>query len=85
MDLLVGDVLVVLGGDEEGVHALRDHGAALLLVLHRHLRLAVRPQPRHCAVLAHLRQPVAAQQLNERELDERRQKEPEEARAALCS
>ena len=54
VDLVVGDVGGVLGGDEDGVHADGRQGAALLLVLHRHLRLAVRPQPADCAILAHL-------------------------------
>lgn len=56
MDLVVGDILVVLGGDEDGVHAHGDHGATLLLVLHGHLGLPVGAQPRHAAVLAHLGQ-----------------------------
>uniref|UniRef100_A0A804N322 Uncharacterized protein n=1 Tax=Zea mays TaxID=4577 RepID=A0A804N322_MAIZE len=53
-DLVVGDGLVVLGGDEHGVHADGHHGAALVHVLHRHLGLAVGPQPGAGAVLAHL-------------------------------
>mmetsp|Transcript_718 Transcript_718/g.2130 ORF Transcript_718/g.2130 Transcript_718/m.2130 type:complete len:265 (+) Transcript_718:788-1582(+) len=56
VDLVVGDILVVLGGDEDGVHAHGDHGATLLLVLHGHLGLPVGAQPRHAAVLAHLGQ-----------------------------
>mmetsp|Transcript_2880 Transcript_2880/g.9377 ORF Transcript_2880/g.9377 Transcript_2880/m.9377 type:complete len:508 (+) Transcript_2880:268-1791(+) len=57
-DLLVGDGLVVLRGDEHGVDALRTHGAAFVLVLDRDLRLAVGADPRAGAVLAHLREPV---------------------------
>jgi hypothetical protein len=40
VDELVGDVGAVLGGDEDGVHALGHHGAALLLVLDGDLGLA---------------------------------------------
>lgn len=54
VDLVVGHVGGVLGGDQDGVHALGHHGAVVLLVLHSHLGLAVRPQPRHGAVLPHL-------------------------------
>lgn len=60
VDLVVGDVGRVLCGDEDGVHADGGQGAALLLVLHCHLGLAVWPQPADCAVLAHLR-PVTKQ------------------------
>lgn len=37
LDLVVGHVGVVLGGDEDGVHAQGHHGTALLLVLNGHL------------------------------------------------
>ena len=54
VDLVIGHVWGVLGGDEDGVHPLRHHGPIILLVLHCHLGLAVGPQPGHCAVLPHL-------------------------------
>ena len=54
MDLVVGDVWGVLGGDQDGVHADGGQHIALLLVLHGDLGLAIRPQPRHLPVLAHL-------------------------------
>ena len=55
VDLVVGDVGGVLGGDEDGVHADGNHGTPVLLVLYGHLRLAVWPQPWHAPVLPHLR------------------------------
>jgi len=55
VDLVVGDVLIVLGGDEDGVYTQGDHGAALLAVLNGHLGLAIGAQPWDGAVLAHLR------------------------------
>ena len=54
VDLVVGDVLIVLGGDEDGVNTQGDHGAALLAVLNSHLGLAIGTQPGDGAVLAHL-------------------------------
>lgn len=54
VDLIVGDLRRVLCGDEDGVNALRDHGTPVLLVLDGDLRLAVRSQPGHCAVLPYL-------------------------------
>ena len=54
VDLVVGDVRGVLGGDEDGVHALGDHGTVLLLVLHSHLGLPIGTQPGYLAVLPHL-------------------------------
>jgi len=59
LDLLVGDLVVVLGGDHDGVHAERGEGASHTLVLHSHLGLAVGAHPGAHAVLAHLRQLVA--------------------------
>uniref|UniRef100_J3KZC6 Uncharacterized protein n=1 Tax=Oryza brachyantha TaxID=4533 RepID=J3KZC6_ORYBR len=53
-DLVVGDGLVVLGGDEDGVDADGDPGAALVEVLDGDLGLAVGPEPRTGAVLADL-------------------------------
>jgi len=58
-DLVVRHRLVVLRGEQDRVHADRHHGAALVLVLDRHLRLAVRAQPRADSVLAHLRELVS--------------------------
>lgn len=55
VDLVIGDVGGVLRGDEDGVHADGNHCAAVLLVLNRHLRLAVWSQPWHAAILPHLR------------------------------
>ena len=60
VDLVVGHVRGVLGGDKDGVHALGDHGAVLLLVLHGDLGLAVRAQPGHLTVLPHLHAPSMA-------------------------
>ena len=48
-DLLQGDVRVVLGGDDHGVHPDR---AVVLVILHRDLALAVRPHVGHQAGLA---------------------------------
>jgi len=58
-DVIVGDVRRVLGGDEDGVHALGHHGAALVDVLAGHLGLAVGAHPRAGAVLADLGELVA--------------------------
>jgi hypothetical protein len=59
VDLVVGDVWGVLGGDEDGVHAQGDHGAALLFVFHRHLGLAVRSQPCDAPALPDLQSSIA--------------------------
>ena len=59
VDRLVAHVGAVLRADEHGVHAQRHDRAAVLLVLDRHLRLAVGAQPLARAVLAHLREAVA--------------------------
>ncbi|BAS71861.1 Os01g0323775, partial [Oryza sativa Japonica Group] len=53
-DLVVGDGLVVLGGDEDGVDADGDHGAGVVEVLNGDLGLAVGPEPGAGAVLADL-------------------------------
>mmetsp|Transcript_11903 Transcript_11903/g.24781 ORF Transcript_11903/g.24781 Transcript_11903/m.24781 type:complete len:221 (+) Transcript_11903:965-1627(+) len=55
-DLLVGDVLGVLGGDNDGVDALGDRNAVLKLVLTSDLGLSVGADPVAGAVLAHLGQ-----------------------------
>lgn len=49
----------MLCGDQDGVHPDGDHSSVLLLVLNSDLRLAIWPQPRHSAILAHLCQLVA--------------------------
>ena len=59
LDLLVGDLVVVLRGDHDGVHAQGRQRAAHGLVLHGHLRLAVGAHPGAGAVLAHLGELVA--------------------------
>lgn len=56
LDLVLGDLLVVLGGDDDGVHAHGDGAATLHAVLAGHLGLAVRAHPRADAVLADLSQ-----------------------------
>jgi hypothetical protein len=53
-DLFLGDILGVLGGDDDGVHADRDRAAVLELVLAGDLGLAVRSDPRADSVLADL-------------------------------
>mmetsp|Transcript_24886 Transcript_24886/g.41608 ORF Transcript_24886/g.41608 Transcript_24886/m.41608 type:complete len:398 (+) Transcript_24886:450-1643(+) len=58
-DLLVGDGLVVLGGDQDGVHTEGDHSATLVLVLAGHLGLAIGAHPGAGTVLADLSQAVA--------------------------
>ncbi len=50
-----GGLGVVLRGDQHGVHA---HRTVMFVVLDGHLRLAVRTQMGHDALLAHLGQPV---------------------------
>ena len=54
VDLVISHVWGVLGRDKDGVHALGHHGSVILLVLNGHLSLAIRPQPRHCAILPDL-------------------------------
>ena len=54
-DLFVGDVLRVLGGDDNGVDALGDWYSIDQLVLTRDLRLSTGANPVAGAVLAHLR------------------------------
>jgi len=53
-NLVIGDSLVMLGGDQDGVHTDGDHGAALIAVLDSDLGLAVRPDPGTGAILAYL-------------------------------
>ena len=59
LNVLVGDALVVLRGDDHGVHAHGDHGAVDLLVLDGDLGLAVGAEPSAGAVLADVRQALA--------------------------
>lgn len=61
MDLLVRDILAMLGGDQNGVYTDGGHNSALLGVLHSHLGLAIGPHPGGSPVLAHLSQPVYQQ------------------------
>jgi hypothetical protein len=56
LDLLLGDVLAVLGGDHDGVDADGDGAAVVHSVLAGHLGLAVGSHPRAGAVLADLGQ-----------------------------
>jgi len=56
LDLLLGDVLVVLGGDDDGVDADRHRAAVLKTVLAGDLGLTVRANPRADTVLADLSQ-----------------------------
>jgi hypothetical protein len=44
-DLLIADTIIVLGGDNDGVDAERDHGAVLLLVLDDNLSLTIGANP----------------------------------------
>ena len=53
LNLLVADAVGVLRGDEDSVDALGDRDAIDFLVLDGDLRLAVRPNPGHDALLAH--------------------------------
>lgn len=58
LDLVVGDIGVVLSGDEDGVHAEGNDGTAFLLVLDGDLGLTVGAEPGAGAVLAHFRETV---------------------------
>lgn len=51
-DLLGGDRLVVLSGDDDSVNTERNNGTAIVLVLHGDLGLGVRSEPRDGAVAA---------------------------------
>lgn len=53
-ELLGGDVLGVLGRDDNGVNAERDNGTAVVLILNGNLGLGVRAQPGEGAVVAGL-------------------------------
>ncbi|DAZ98358.1 TPA: hypothetical protein N0F65_000677 [Lagenidium giganteum] len=55
-DLLVADFIVVLGRDDDSVHALWHHAAIFFLVLDGDLGLAIRADPVESAVLAHFSQ-----------------------------
>ncbi|KAJ6807154.1 uncharacterized protein M6B38_129025 [Iris pallida] len=56
-DLVIGDGLVVLGGDDDGVDAYRYHGVVVIAVIDVDLGLAVGPEPGAGAVLAGLGEP----------------------------
>lgn len=49
-ELLGGDIGRVLGGDDDGVDALGDDGAVVVLILNGDLGLGVGPQPREGAI-----------------------------------
>lgn len=53
-NLVVGDCLIVLSGDENGVNAQRDSRAVFNPVLNRDLRFSVRSQPLTGPVLSDL-------------------------------
>jgi len=59
LDLLVGDLSVVLGGDDNGVDPEWDHGATLVLVFTCHLGLAIWPHPPAGPVLADVSKALA--------------------------
>merc|ERR1719242_2553239 len=52
--VLVGHLIVVLGGDENGVDPLWDHGSVHVLVDNGDLRLSVRSHPRQNFVLSNI-------------------------------
>ena len=51
-NLVVGDGLIVLGGDKDSVHTYRDHGTTIVEVFDGDLGLAIGPEPGTGAVLA---------------------------------
>lgn len=59
VNLLVGDVGLVLGGDDDGVDADRDHAAVLLLVLDGDLGLTIGAQPLEGSILANVGETLA--------------------------
>ena len=59
VNLLVGDVGLVLGGDDDGVDADGDHAAVLLLVLDGDLGLTIGAQPLEGSVLANVGETLA--------------------------
>jgi len=58
-NLLVGDVVVVLSANDNGVDSKRDHGAVGALVFHHDLGLAIRAHPLEDTIFAHLGEAVA--------------------------
>lgn len=59
VNLLVGDVGLVLGGDDDGVDADGDHAAVLLLVLDGDLGLTIGAQPLEGSILANVGKTLA--------------------------
>ena len=59
VNLLVGDVGLVLGGDDDGVDADGDHAAVLLLVLDGDLGLTIGAQPLEGSILANVGETLA--------------------------
>uniref|UniRef100_A0A7C9CRS8 Uncharacterized protein n=1 Tax=Opuntia streptacantha TaxID=393608 RepID=A0A7C9CRS8_OPUST len=53
-NFIIGDSLIVLGGDENGVNTNWNHGTLVIVVLHSDLGLAIRPQPWASAILTNL-------------------------------
>ncbi|URD87558.1 putative plant SNARE [Musa troglodytarum] len=51
-NLIVGDGLIMLGGDQHGMDTDGNHGAMVIVVLDRNLGFPIRPQPGAGAVLA---------------------------------
>lgn len=71
-NLLVGDGFVVLSGDQDGVHTLRDHGTAFVFVLNGDLGLTIRAHPRAGAILTDDGEAVA--ELGRQHVGERHQR-----------
>ncbi|KAG5514084.1 hypothetical protein RHGRI_035475 [Rhododendron griersonianum] len=42
-NLVIGDSLIVLGGDEDSVNANRNHGTIFIIILDSYLGLTIRP------------------------------------------
>lgn len=59
VNLLVGDVGLVLGGDDDGVDTDGDHAAVLLLVLDGDLGLTIGAQPLEGSILANVGETLA--------------------------
>ncbi|URD93393.1 hypothetical protein MUK42_32538 [Musa troglodytarum] len=51
-NLVIGDGLIVLGGDEHGMHTNGDHGTVVIAVLDGDLGLAIGPQPWTSSIFA---------------------------------
>jgi hypothetical protein len=59
LDELVGDILRVLSGDNDGVNTERDHGTVVILVLNGNLSLGVGTEPSALTVLTGLSEALA--------------------------